>query len=149
MNHVFLSGTAATAPKMVSQGNETAHAVMELTVTHRTAAGVEKREQYPISAWHGTARRMAELVTPGSRMSVKGYLSQKQTAEGIFLEVTVEEFQLSAYAAVRPQRRSTAPFRPPAAVSGVKKEAEPGSEQSAETVSGFSDSEHDRQPNQG
>ena len=58
MNHVFLSGVAESTPVLVSRDEQTPHAVMALTVSHRTAAGVEKKEQYPISAWHSAALRM-------------------------------------------------------------------------------------------
>ena len=123
MNHVFLSGIVATAPDMVSGVEKTPHAVMKLAVSHRTAAGVEKKEEYPVSAWRGIARRMVELVKPGSHVSIKGYLSQKQTNEGIFLEVTAEEFQVSARSSiVRPMRGNAAPLHFPAVLCPAKQE---------------------------
>ena len=135
MNHVFLSGTVETAPRVVSQGDDVLHAVMDLTVIHKTAAGTEKHEQYPISAWRGIAKRMTEMITPGSRVSVKGYLSQKRTPEGIFLEVTAEEFQVSArLPAIRPLRRNAVPFRPVVAVSSAKQETDSEIEYPAKTV---------------
>ena len=119
MNHVFLSGIAESAPRTVSHSQGVLHAAMDLTVTHTTSSGVEKRERYPISAWRGIAKRMTELVRPGSRVSVKGYLSQKQTQEGVFLEVTAEEFQVSARSiGIRPARRI------PLASSSVRAAAE-------------------------
>ena len=96
MNDVFLSGIAEAAPLMVSPMNAVAHAVMNLTVVHRTAKGLEKREQYPVSAWHGVAQRMCDLVKAGSYVTIKGYLSQKKTEDGVFMEVTVKEFQTSS-----------------------------------------------------
>lgn len=101
MNHVFLSGRAETGAVLVSKDQETPHAVMTLTVTHRTAAGQEKKERYPVSAWRATAQRLAESVRTGSRVTVTGYLSQRQTPEGIFLEVTADEFQASPPTAPR------------------------------------------------
>ena len=95
MNHVFLSGTINAAPKMISNENEIPHAIMDLTVTHKSAKGVEKNEQYPISAWRGIATKMVEMIKPGCFVSIKGYLSQKQTNEGVFLEITVEEFNVA------------------------------------------------------
>ena len=148
MNHVFLSGTVNSGPQMVSQGNEIAHAVLKLTVTHKTATGVEKQEQYPISAWRGIAKRMTEMITPGSRVSVKGYLSQKQTPEGIYLEVTAEEFQVSARpTVVRPLRRNAFPFRAAADAASSEKGNNAAPEHSADMVSGAfvpeQDSTHD------
>ena len=106
MNHVFLSGTVNTVPKLVHSENETPHAIMDLTVNHRTIAGIEKSEQYPISAWRGIALRMTEMITPGSRVSIKGYLSQKALGDSIFIEVTAEEFQVSNRSpSIRPTRR--------------------------------------------
>ncbi|MCI5564432.1 MAG: single-stranded DNA-binding protein [Clostridiales bacterium] len=128
MNHVFLSGVAESTPVLVSRDEQTPHAVMALTVSHRTAAGVEKKEQYPISAWHSAALRMTELIRPGARVSIKGYLSQRQTGEGIFLEVTAEEFLVSSPPSiVRPLRRSTpvqptAPERPAVIIADRQKE---------------------------
>ena len=111
MNHVFLSGIAETAPRVVSQGNGVFHTIMNLTVIHKTVMGVEKQEQYPISAWRGIAKRMTELIMAGSRVSIKGYLSQKQTPDGIYLEVTVEEFHVSSHDSIaRPPRRNSISF---------------------------------------
>lgn len=112
MNHVFVSGIAEKDAMLVSRENETPHAVMHLTVTHRTANGTEKREQYPISAWRGTAQRLVELAKAGTRISIKGYLSQRQTTEGILLEVTAEEFLIAQNSpASRPPRRYS-PWNP-------------------------------------
>jgi len=96
MNHVFLSGLVESAPQMVSRQNEIPHAVMNLTVRHLSAKGVEKSEQYPLSAWRGIATRMVELIKPGAHLCIKGYLSQKQRNDGIFIEITVEEFNVSS-----------------------------------------------------
>ena len=142
MNHVFLSGTVEKAPQMVSQGNETPHAILELTVSHKTASGVEKQEQYPISAWRGIAKRMSEMVAPGARVSVKGYLSQKQTPEGIYLEVTAEEFQVSVRpAVVRPLRRNILPVRSAADSDNAEKANHPSMEQPADQIPLSADSE--------
>lgn len=135
MNHVFLSGIVESAPRIVSQDHNVLHAVMDLTVTHKTAAGVEKQEQYPISAWRGIAKRMTEMIKPGSRVSVKGYLSQKPTPEGIFLEVTAEEFQVSEHSfVVRPLRRKSIPLRPAVFVGSAKQEPDQGTKYLTETV---------------
>lgn len=82
MNEVFLSGIIETMPKQVAHVNETPHLRLLLRVSHRTVAGVEKQERYPINAWRATASRLLELAKPGSRMSLKGYLSQHTTANG-------------------------------------------------------------------
>ena len=106
MNHVFLSGTTEKGAVLISREEEIPHAVMLLTVTHRTTRGEEKREQYPLSAWRGTAVQLANRTEPGCRLAIKGYLSQRNTPEGILLEVTVEEFQVSGgKAPTRPPRR--------------------------------------------
>ena len=105
MNHVFLSGIVESMPITVSASDQTLHVRMNLTVSHRTAAGIEKKEQYPISAWRGIATRMVELIRPGAHVSIKGYLSQKQTSEGTLIEVTAEEFQ-SSVPSNRPVRRT-------------------------------------------
>ena len=93
MNHVFLSGITERGAQLVSRENETPHAILLLNVTHRTLSGVEKKEQYPLSAWRGTAQRLAQLAKPGTRITIKGYLSQRKMNHGVALEVTVEEFQ--------------------------------------------------------
>lgn len=112
MNHVFLSGTINVAPKMVSNQNEIPHAIMDLTVTHKTAKGVEKKEQYPVSAWRGIATKMVEMINPGCHVSIKGYLSQKKTNEGVFLEITVEEFNAaSRFIGIRPLRDVSATLK--------------------------------------
>ena len=97
MNHVFLSGIVEKAPMMVSKESEITHVTLELTVTHLNASGKQKREKYPLSAWHGIAQRVYELVKSGDRISIEGYLCQKQTNEGVFLEITIREFQASSF----------------------------------------------------
>ena len=101
MNHVFLSGIVEKAPIMVSKENEIPHVTLELTVTHFNTSGKEKRERYPLSAWRGIAYRILELVKPGVRISIEGYLCQKATEEGILLEIAIKEFQASSLQAVR------------------------------------------------
>ena len=148
MNHVFISGTVAEAPRMVSQENEIPHAVLELTVTHKTASGVEKQEQYPISAWRVIAKRMTEMIVPGSRISVKGYLSQKQTPEGVYLEVTAEKFQVSTRPAIiRPLRRSI-PFRPAADKRDSEKSSNSITDHVANMIPVCSEPEHDPATNE-
>lgn len=46
MNHVYLSDVVEQPPRLVSLPEETPHAVMTLTVSHRTASGIVKKEQY-------------------------------------------------------------------------------------------------------
>ena len=120
MNDVFLSGIIKTTPKIVSSHNETPHAIMDLTVTHRSAKGVEKHEQYPLSAWRGIATKMVELIKPGSHVSIKGYLSQKQTNDGVFLEITVEEFNVAARSiGIRPLRGINSAIKEPQTKSNL------------------------------
>ena len=56
---------------------------------------LEKKEQYPISAWRSTALRLAQLAKPGTRITIKGYLSQHLVGQTTMIEVTAEEFQVS------------------------------------------------------
>lgn len=110
MNHVFLSGIVEKAPMMVSKESEITHVTLELTVTHLNASGKEKREKYPLSAWRGIAQRVYELVKSGDRISIEGYLCQKQTSEGVFLEITIREFQASSFRSVNQTSRLTSPI---------------------------------------
>lgn len=112
MNHVFLSGIVEKAPIMVSKENEIPHVTLELTVTHFNTSGKEKREKYPLSAWRGIAYRIMELVKPGSRISIEGYLCQKATEEGILLEIAVKEFQTSSLRATNQIRFIPSPYSP-------------------------------------
>ena len=95
MNHVFLSGICEKGAYLVSPNTEIPHAKMALTVTHYTSTGMEKKEQYPISAWRSTALRLAQLAKPGTRITIKGYLSQHLVGQTTMIEVTAEEFQVS------------------------------------------------------
>ncbi len=81
------------------QPEETPHAVFALTVTHRTAAGVFKQEQYPVHAWRGTALQLMRMVQDKSRVSISGYLIQRTTPQGIEMSITISEFQVSGSAA--------------------------------------------------
>lgn len=92
MNHVFLSGITDKDATLISREGQTPHARLLLRISHRSASGAEKHELFPVSAWRGTALQLAAQAKAGTRLSLKGYLSQRHTPEGIVLEVTAEEF---------------------------------------------------------
>lgn len=136
MNHVFLSGTVDSAPVLLSLPEQTPHVIMDLIITHRTAAGIEKKERYPISAWHGIATRAMELIRPGAHVSIKGYLSQKQTINGVMIEVTAEEFHSTMPVIyTRPIRRTMAEqTNSKVAIASVQNHPTSVQDQSSESV---------------
>ena len=95
MNQVYLSGRMG--PIVIeSKENEILHVTSVLTVTHTTASGVTKKEEFPISAWRGTGKQLLEQARNGCHMMLQGYLSwKKMSDQNHQLEVTVKEFQLS------------------------------------------------------
>lgn len=95
MNQVYLSGRMG--PIVIeSKENEILHVTSVLTVTHTTASGVTKKEEFPISAWRGTGKQLLEQARNGCHIMLQGYLSwKKMSDQNHQLEVTVKEFQLS------------------------------------------------------
>ena len=95
MNQVYLSGRMG--PIVIeSKENEILHVTSVLTVTHTTASGVTKKEEFPISAWRGTGKQLLEQARNGCHIMLQGYLSwKKDQDQNRQLEITVREFQLS------------------------------------------------------
>ena len=95
MNQVYLSGRMG--PIVIeSKENEILHVTSVLTVSHTTASGVTKKEEFPISAWRGTGKQLLEQARNGCHMMLQGYLSwKKDQDQNRQLEITVREFQLS------------------------------------------------------
>lgn len=95
MNQVYLSGHMG--PIVIeSKENEILHVTSVLTVTHTTASGVTKKEEFPISAWRGTGKQLLEQARNGCHIMLQGYLSwKKDQDQNRQLEITVREFQLS------------------------------------------------------
>lgn len=106
MNHVFLSGIVETVPVLLSKESQTPHACMDLIVSHQTSNGTEKKEHYPIHAWHNVALSMLHTVKPTSQVSIKGYLCQQHIGCEARVYVTAEEFHVSAKQPRRPARRN-------------------------------------------
>ena len=92
MNTVHLSGVAESSPSIVSRPGEPIHSIFKLDVAHKTSAGVEKHESYPISGWRGVGERMHEKINSGAHVSIEGYLSQKWVDGVPSIEITVTEF---------------------------------------------------------
>lgn len=92
MNTVHLSGVAESSPSIVSRPGEPVHSIFKLDVAHKTSAGVEKHESYPISGWRGVGERMHEKINSGAHVSIEGYLSQKWVDGVPSIEITVTEF---------------------------------------------------------
>jgi len=95
MNQVYLSGRMG--PIVIeSKENEILHVTSVLTVTHTTASGVTKKEEFPISAWRGTGKQLLEQARNRCHIMLLGYLSwKKDQDQNRQLEITVKEFQLS------------------------------------------------------
>ena len=93
MNQVFISGIIADEPRLMHSEAGAAHLVFALSVQHRTARGVVKRELYTINAWNNTALWGGANLTQGQFIALKGYLTQHIHTNGVlFTEVTAEEF---------------------------------------------------------
>lgn len=118
MNQVYLSGRMG--PIVIeSKENEILHVTSVLTVTHTTASGVTKKEEFPISAWRGTGKQLLEQARNGCHLMLQGYLSwKKMSDQSDQLEITVKEFQLSNKASETGKRNFS---------SGMRIETEKGS----------------------
>lgn len=106
MNHIFLSGTVETNPILLSKDKQKPHACMHLVVSHRNSTGFEKREVFPIHAWHNVALSLMEAVKASARVSVKGYLCQQRMDDCLQIYITAEEFHVSLRRPSRPKRRT-------------------------------------------
>lgn len=93
MNQVFISGIIADELRLMHSEAGATHLVFALSVQHRTARGVVKRELYTINAWNHTALWGVANLTQGQFIALKGYLTQRIHTSGVlFTEVTAEEF---------------------------------------------------------
>ncbi len=122
MNQVYISGKIADRPRLTRAENGSAHLMFALSVRHRTARGVVKQELYTVNAWNKAALWGAEQLAQGQLVALRGYLTQ-HTGEGgvLTVEVTAEEFLLSAHRTGRREREQT---QAPAATRRVNRDRE-------------------------
>ncbi len=104
INKVYLSGTVMGRVEEISTGDQAKHVVFDLSVTHRTRDGAEKREVYRINAWNGSAKFCRENLSAGMLVALQGYLSQRVLYVGdrpvVLTEVSLNEVTAPKGAAV-------------------------------------------------
>ena len=76
MNKVELLATIPANPTL--QGEAPTHVTFPATVTHKTRSGDLRSEDYPISAWNGTAQWTLDNLSAGQQVVIYGYLTQKK-----------------------------------------------------------------------
>ena len=76
MNKVELLATIAANPAL--QGETPMHVTFPATVAHKTKNGEIRREDYPITAWNGTAQWALDNLAVGQQAVIYGYLTQKK-----------------------------------------------------------------------
>lgn len=58
MNVIMLTGRVKTTPELKQSLSGVQHAHFVLEVSHRTAGGRTKREDYPVQAWHNRGNNL-------------------------------------------------------------------------------------------
>ncbi len=107
MNEVYLEGQITRVEEKLHPTPEK-HTLLMLEVTHRTQAGITRREQYPVNTWRNLAVWALRNLRPGNQVLVSGYLTQRVQEQQAYTEVTATRIlplQVSPTRAV--------PFTPP------------------------------------
>lgn len=87
MNNVYLEGRVIQVEEKLHPTPEK-HALLTLEITHRTQAGIIRREQYPVNAWRNLAAWALRSLRPGDQVLVSGYLTQRVLERQAYTEVT-------------------------------------------------------------
>ncbi len=92
MNEVYLEGQITRVEEKLHPTPEK-HTLLTLEVTHRTQAGITRREQYPVNTWRNLAVWALRNLRPGNQVLVSGYLTQR-IQEQAYTEVTANRILL-------------------------------------------------------
>lgn len=87
MNEVYLEGQITRVEEKLHPTPEK-HTLLTLEVTHRTQAGIIRREQYPVNTWRNLAVWALRNLRPGNQVLVSGYLTQRVQEQQAYTEVT-------------------------------------------------------------
>ncbi len=87
MNNVYLEGRVIQVEEKLHPTPEK-HTLLTLEVTHRTQAGIIRREQYPVNTWRNLAAWALRTLRPGDHVLVSGYLTQRVLERQAYTEVT-------------------------------------------------------------
>lgn len=88
MNEIYLSGTVADRPTRSEQGGRARHTAFHLLVTHRNSLGFTRCELYHINTWNALADWVGLNLIPGTRVMLRGYLTQRAGNSGVSVEIT-------------------------------------------------------------
>lgn len=88
MNDVFLEGVIISLTPNEVKPNNTNLVTCQLMVPHRNRSGQLKQESYTILAWNKLATWVEKALRPGTRVFVKGYLTQRLQNGLTFSDVT-------------------------------------------------------------
>lgn len=88
MNEVYLRGKLVSVYELEGSANQPKHLVYQLRVSHKTAQQLVKFENYTVNAWRNLAVWAAANLRVGMDVFVRGYLSQRHSANGDVTEVT-------------------------------------------------------------
>jgi len=87
MNEVYLEGRITHVEEKLHSTSEK-HTLLTMEVTHRTQAGIIRREQYPVNTWRNLAVWALRNLRPGNQVLVSGYLTQRIQEQQAYTEVT-------------------------------------------------------------
>ncbi len=93
MNEVYLEGQITRVEEKLHPTPEK-HTLLTLEVTHRTQAGITRREQYPVNTWRNLAVWALRNLRPGNQVLVSGYLTQRIQEQQAYTEVTANRILL-------------------------------------------------------
>lgn len=122
MNEVYLEGRITRVEEKLHPTPEK-HTLLTLEVTHRTQAGIIRREQYPVNTWRNLAVWSLRNLRPGHQVLVSGYLTQRIQEQQAYTEVTANRILLLQALPTQVLPTSAAPFIPPAPPAPPKESA--------------------------
>lgn len=69
--------------------------MLQVRVSHRNREKKVKHELYPVNVWNNLAVWANQALKPGVFVTVRGYLTQRPTDKGSYVEVTARYFMIN------------------------------------------------------
>ncbi len=112
MNEIYLEGRITRVEEKLHPTPEK-HTMLTLEVTHRTQAGIIRRELYPVNTWRNLAVWALRNLRPGNQVLVSGYLTQRIQEQQAYTEVTANGILPLQVVTTQVLPTRAVPFTPP------------------------------------
>ncbi len=119
MNEIYLEGRITRVEEKLHPTPEK-HTLLTLEVTHRTQAGIIRRELYPVNTWRNLAVWALRNLRPGNQVLVSGYLTQRIQEQQAYTEVTANRILPLQVVTTQVLPTPAVPFTPPVSPDSPK-----------------------------